>query len=226
VALSISGIISYILQESYAIMGSLGPVGVFLLMVLEGVGLPFPSEVIMVFGGFLSSGNILLFVVFALAGSIGGFVGNIILYYIAVFGGRPLILFIGKYAGLKEEHLDKTEKWFDARGEWTVFFGRFVPGFRSYMSIPAGISRMNIVKFSIFTFAGSLIWSTALAGGGYVLGKEWTKLVPIISNIGLVLLAVFLIAFIAYFIYRFYAKKHSGESTGKSDSGNASNGKS
>jgi membrane protein DedA with SNARE-associated domain len=211
VAFSISGIIAYILQESYAIMGSLGPAGVFLLMVLEGVGLPFPSEVIMVFGGFLSSGNFPLFVVFALAGSIGGFVGNVILFYIALFGGRPLILYIGRYVGLKEEHLIRTEKWFDAKGEWTVFFGRFVPGFRSYMSIPAGISKMNIVKFSIFTLTGSIIWSTALAAGGYVLGKAWSKLVPIVTNIGLILLAAFIVAFIAYFIYRFYAKKRANE---------------
>lgn len=192
-------------------MSRLGPAGVFLLMVLEGLGLPFPSEVIMVFGGFLSSGNIGLFAIYALAGSVGGFLGNLILFYIAVYGGRPLILFIGKYVGLREEHLLKTEKWFDARGEWTVFFGRFVPGFRSYMSVPAGIAKMNVFKFSIFTFSGSLIWSTALEAGGYVLGKSWNKLVPIISKIGVVLLVIFVIAFVAYFIYRYYAKRRAEE---------------
>jgi membrane protein DedA with SNARE-associated domain len=217
VSFSISGIIAYILQESYSIMGTLGPTGVFLLMVLEGVGLPFPSEVIMVFGGFLSTGNISLFVIFALAGSIGGFVGNVILFYIAVFGGRPLILYLGRYAGLKEEHLIKTEKWFDARGEWTVFFGRFVPGFRSYMSIPAGISRMNITKFSIFTFAGSLIWSTALAAGGYALGKSWDRLVPIVTNVGLYFLAIFIVAFVSYFLYRYYTNKRANEKGTSSD---------
>ncbi|MCL6003654.1 MAG: DedA family protein [Thermoplasmatales archaeon] len=192
-------------------MSTLGPIGVFLLMVLEGVGLPFPSEVIMVFAGFLSTGNIGLFVIYALAGSVGGFIGNLILYYIAVYGGRPLILFIGKYFGMKEEHLVRTEKWFDARGEWTVFFGRFVPGFRSYMSIPAGVSKMNVIKFSIFTFTGSLIWSTALEAGGYVLGKSWDTLVPIIEKIGIILLAIFTGAFIIYFIYRWYLKKKNSE---------------
>ncbi len=206
-------------------MSRLGPAGVFLLMVLEGVGLPFPSEVIMVFAGFLSTGNIGLFVVFALAGSIGGFVGNLILYYIALLGGRPLILYIGRYAGLKEEHLIKTEKWFDARGEWTVFFGRFVPGFRSYMSIPAGVSKMNIVKFSIFTLSGSLIWSTALAAGGYVLGKSWDKLVPIITNIGVVLLVIFVIAFVVYFFYRWYVKRKEESATASTDSTQITNGK-
>ncbi len=210
---TISGIISYFIQESLALMSELGPTGVFLLMVMEGLGLPFPSEVIMVFAGFLSTGSIGLFIVYSLAGSIGGFIGNLILYYIAVYGGRPLILYLGKYAGLKEEHLVKTEKWFDARGEWTVFFGRFVPGFRSYMSIPAGVSKMNVAKFSIFTLSGSLIWSTALATGGYVLGKSWDKLVPIISNVGTVLLVVFVIAFAAYFFYRFYVRAKQKEST-------------
>jgi Uncharacterized membrane-associated protein, COG0586 len=198
-------------------MSTLGPAGVFLLMVLEGIGLPFPSEVIMVFAGFLSTGNLGLFILYALSGSIGGFVGNLLLYYISVYGGRPLILFIGKYVGLKEEHLVRTEKWFDAKGEWTVFFGRFVPGFRSYMSIPAGVSKMNIVKFSIFTFSGSLIWSTALAAGGYVLRKSWNTLVPIIEKIGLFLLAIFIVAFFIYFLYRWFAKRRNTEKSESAD---------
>ncbi len=198
-------------------MSTLGPAGVFLLMVLEGIGLPFPSEVIMVFAGFLSTGNLGLFILYALSGSTGGFVGNLLLYYISVYGGRPLILFIGKYVGLKEEHLVRTEKWFDAKGEWTVFFGRFVPGFRSYMSIPAGVSKMNIVKFSIFTFSGSLIWSTALAAGGYVLGKSWNTLVPIIEKIGLFLLAIFIVAFFIYFLYRWFAKRRNTEKSESAD---------
>ena len=198
-------------------MSTMGPAGVFLLMVLEGIGLPFPSEVIMVFAGFLSTGNLGLFTLYVLSGSIGGFVGNLLLYYISVYGGRPLILFIGKYVGLREEHLVRTEKWFDAKGEWTVFFGRFVPGFRSYMSIPAGISKMNIVKFSIFTFTGSLIWSTALAAGGYVLGKSWDTLVPIIEKIGLFLLAIFIVAFFIYFLYRWYAKRRNTEKSESAD---------
>ena len=198
-------------------MSTLGPAGVFLLMVLEGIGLPFPSEVIMVFAGFLSTGNLGLFTLYVLSGSIGGFVGNLLLYYISVYGGRPLILFIGKYVGLREEHLVRTEKWFDAKGEWTVFFGRFVPGFRSYMSIPAGVSKMNVVKFSIFTFTGSLIWSTALAAGGYVLGKSWDTLVPIIEKIGLFLLAIFIVAFFIYFLYRWYAKRRNTEKSESAD---------
>ncbi len=206
-------------------MSMLGPSGVFLLMVLEGVGLPFPSEVIMVFAGFLSTGSIGLFVVFALAGSIGGFVGNLILYYIALLGGRPLILYIGKYAGLREEHLIRTEKWFDARGEWTVFFGRFVPGFRSYMSIPAGISKMNLFKFSIFTLSGSLIWSTALAAGGYILGKSWDKIIPILTNIGIVLLVIFVIAFVVYFFYRWYVKRNEVSTTESKEVTQVSEGK-
>lgn len=203
---TISGIIAYFLQESLEIMGTLGPAGVFILMVLEGLGLPFPSEVIMVFAGFLSTGNIGLFIIFALAGSVGGFVGNLILYYISLYGGRPLILYIGRYVGLKEEHLVRTERWFDTKGEWTVFFGRFIPGFRSYMSVPAGVSKMNLMKFSIFTFSGSLIWSTSLGVGGYVLGKSWNSIIPIITNIGIALLAAFIIALVAYILYRVFVR--------------------
>jgi membrane protein DedA with SNARE-associated domain len=129
------------------------------------------------------------------------------LYYISLYGGRPLILYIGKYVGLKEEHLTRTEKWFDTRGEWTVFFGRFIPGFRSYMSIPAGVSKMNIMKFSIFTFSGSLIWSTSLEAGGYVLGKSWNSIIPTVTEIGVALLAAFSIGLVAYISYRIYLRK-------------------
>ncbi|MEM0073179.1 MAG: DedA family protein [Thermoplasmatales archaeon] len=192
-SLTLNGIVSNLIKESISVMSSLGPLGVFFLMLLEGVGLPFPSEVIMVFAGFLSSGSTFLFVVYALTGSIGGFLGNVILYYISKYGGRPLILFIGKYMGLREEHLIRTEKWFDSKGEWTIFFGRFVPGFRSYMSIPAGISGMRVLKFSILTFSGSLIWSTSLETGGYYLGKSWEKIIPTLTQIGVIFLILFIL---------------------------------
>ncbi|MEM0127573.1 MAG: DedA family protein [Thermoplasmatales archaeon] len=206
--LTLSGIVSLFIKESISVMSSLGPVGVFALMVLEGVGLPFPSEVIMVFAGFLSSGSLLMFVVYAIVGSVGGFLGNIILYYISRYGGRPIILFIGKYFGLREEHLILTERWFDSKGEWTVFFGRFVPGFRSYMSIPAGISGMKILKFSVLTFSGSFIWSTSLETGGYYLGKSWERILPVLTQIGVVLLILFVIG-IGVFVYLSIRKRQN-----------------
>ncbi|MGC8644839.1 MAG: DedA family protein [Thermoplasmata archaeon] len=209
--MTLGGIISYFLSESIRIMSLLGPMGVFFLMVFEGVGLPFPSEVIMVFAGFLAGRSAPMFALYAIAGSVGGFVGNVILYYISYFGGRPIILYIGRYLGLKEEHLERTERWFDSKGEWTVFFGRFVPGFRSYMSIPAGIAKMNISKFSLFTFSGSLIWSTALETGGYFLGKSWEKLLPILTEIGVVLLVAFVAAIGIYIFFAIRKRRILGK---------------
>lgn len=197
------GLISYFLSLSLHIINSLGPSGVLFLMILEGIGLPFPSEIIMTFAGFLSNGNIPLLVVYSLMGSIGGFIGNLILYYISLLGGRPIILTIGKYIGFKEEHLFRVEAWFNKRGEWTIFFGRFVPGFRSYMSIPAGIASMNIFKFSVLTFSGSLIWSTALASIGYETGSNWEKIIPLITTIGYLLLTIFVIAVLVYVAYAY-----------------------
>ncbi len=170
-------------------------------MIMEGIGLPFPSEIIMTFAGFVSNGNIPLLVLYSLTGSIGGFIGNIILYYISLLGGRPIILAIGKYVGFREDHLLRVENWFNQKGEWTVFFGRFIPGFRSYMSIPAGIASMNILKFSLFTFSGSLIWSTALATVGYETGSNWEKIIPLITDIGYILLAFFAIFVVVYVVY-------------------------
>ncbi len=199
--ISIAGLISYFISLSFKLISSLGPSGVLLLMIMEGIGIPFPSEIIMTFAGFVSSGNLYSLIVYSLAGSIGGFVGNLILYYISLFGGRPIILTIGKYIGLKENHLLKVENWFNKGGEWTVFFGRFVPGFRSYMSIPAGIVGMNVYKFSLFTFTGSLIWSTALAAVGYETGANWGKILPLLTTIGYVLLVVFLVVISFYLAY-------------------------
>lgn len=204
---SISWIIGYFVEEALDVMSILGPTGVFLLMVMEGIGIPFPSELIMPFAGFLSQGNLGLFVVFALAGSIGGFVGNLILYYISVYLGRPVILYIGKFVGLTEEHLVRTESWFEKRGEWTVFFGRFVPGFRSFMSIPPGIAKMNVLKFSLFTLAGSLIWSTGLEAAGYVVGSKWNELSPTLYRIGDILLIIFVVFFVTYFLYLYYKRR-------------------
>lgn len=198
---SLIGIIGYFLTVSLQLINKLGPIGVFFLMVMEGLGLPFPSEIIMTFSGFLSSGNLAILAIYSLLGSIGGFVGNLMLYYISLLGGRPVILAIGKYFGFKEQHLLRVEKWFDEKGEWTVFFGRFVPGFRSYMSVPAGIASMNVYKFSLFTFSGSLIWSTALSILGYETGSNWQKIIPLITTFGYILLGVFLIAMIVYVTY-------------------------
>jgi membrane protein DedA with SNARE-associated domain len=208
---SLSGLISYFVNISLEVMGKLGPTGVFILMILEGVGLPFPSEIIMLFGGFLANGSIVSLAVYSFMGSIGGFFGNLILYYISLFGGRPIILGIGKYISLREEHLDRVENWFDQKGEWTVFFGRFVPGFRSYMSIPAGIAKMNVYKFSFFSFGGSLIWSTSLAILGFELGKNWQKILPYISTIGTILLIIFSLAILGYLVFLYYRKRNKNK---------------
>ncbi len=199
---SLSSIVAALLNYSLQIIGRFGPVGVFFLMVLEGLGIPFPSEIIMPLSGILASKSVDLFIEYSLAGSVGGFVGNLILYYISKFGGRPIILAIGKYFGLKETHLQRAELWFNTKGEWTVFVGRFVVGIRSFMSVPAGIVEMNILKFSLFTFTGSLIWSSGLAYVGYIVGYGYVKFLSYVDYLGIIVLLLIIIYVIAIILKR------------------------
>ncbi len=114
------------------------------------------------------------FVVLAgLAGAIGSLIGSLIEYYVARAGGRPLIEKYGKYFLITHADLDRADRWFGTRGELTVFVARMIPGVRGFISIPAGIARMNVWRFSIFTFVGAFPWTFGMALGGYLLGANY-----------------------------------------------------
>jgi len=206
VIISLSSIIQTLISYSLTVIGKFGPIGVFFLMTLEGLGIPIPSELVMPLSGIYSSGKPLIFFEYMVAGSVGGFFGNLLLYYISMFGGRPVILGIGKYLGLKESHLERAEIWFNTKGEWTVFAGRFVVGIRSFMSVPAGIVEMNILKFSLLTLSGSFIWSGGLAYIGYVVGYRYVELLSYVNYIGMAALVIIII----YISYIFIRRNSSG----------------
>lgn len=150
-----------------------GYIGIFLAMVLESACIPLPSEVIMPFGGFLAwAGHLQLWMVIVM-GTLGNIVGSLVAYYVGKLGGRAVITRYGRYIHITERHLKKAEQWFDRRGEWAVFIGRLLPGIRTFISLPAGIAQMNVVKFTLFSSIGSLPWVAALAYAGYQLGQNW-----------------------------------------------------
>ena len=115
--------------------------------------------------------------------------------------GRPLLLKYGKNVLITPEEIDRAEAWFNKYGDWTVFFSRLLPVVRTFISIPAGIARMNFWKFSIFTFVGSFPWSLGLAYGGYLLGENWEDLRSAMRPFDIPILVIF-VAAVAWFIYR------------------------
>ena len=165
-------------------------------MAMESTVLPVPSEVVMPFAGYLVLQGKFNFWVVLLASSLGSVFGSLLSYYLGVYGGRKLILKFGRYILVDEEHLLWTEKWFRHKGEKTIFFSRFIPVVRHIISIPAGIGKMNLSKFALYTLIGASIWNFILLYAGLKLGSHWDKIhtfskeLDIIFIIGLFLLMI------------------------------------
>ena len=178
-------------------IGDMGYWGIFLLMFLESTFFPFPSEIIMIPAGYLAfkgDMNIYMVVFMGILGSVSGALLN---YYLAIHFGRAFILKYGKYFFIKEETLDKLESFFTKHGEISTFTGRLIPGIRQLISLPAGLARMNIVKFSFFTALGAGIWVVVLVVLGYVVGSneelisQYLKSATLIALVSVIFIAVF-----------------------------------
>ena len=174
-----------------------GYIGIFALMMAESALIPIPSEIIMPFSGYLVSIGKFNPVFVIIAGSIGNLVGSLIAYIIGIKLGREIILKYGKYVLLKKSHLDWTESFFKKYGNKSTFVSRLLPAIRTYISLPAGIAKMNLKKFSIYTFVGSIIWSAMLTYVGIALGQEWIKIRRYSDYIdGLVIIGIIIIIII------------------------------
>jgi membrane protein DedA with SNARE-associated domain len=162
-----------------------GYLAVFVLMLLGSACIPIPSEIVMMFGGALASSTFaatalgdetaqLSLLVIILAGLAGSLVGSWLAYWLGYAGGRPLIDKWGRYLLFRPHEVDRAHEWFERHGEALVFFGRLIPLLRAFVSLPAGIARMNFGKFTLYTFLGILPWTIGLAWAGYALGEQWT----------------------------------------------------
>jgi len=178
-------------------IGDMGYWGIFLLMFLESTFFPFPSEIIMIPAGYLAykgEMNLYIVVLVGILGSVGGALFN---YYLAMHFGRKFILKYGKYFFIKEETLDKLEAFFVKHGELSTFNGRLIPGIRQLISLPAGLARMNVAKFSLYSALGAGIWVIVLVALGYVLGSneelisEYLKTATVIALISVVFITIF-----------------------------------
>ncbi|MBI5554067.1 MAG: DedA family protein [Candidatus Diapherotrites archaeon] len=156
-----------------AFISAIGYPGIVLLMALESMITPIPSELVMPFAGFLVAGGKMGFWAAVLAGALGSLIGSWISYAMGYWMGRPFVLRFGKFLLLNDHHLEKTEKWFSAHGSKTIFLGRLIPVVRHLISIPAGIGKMNPITFSAYTFAGAFLWCTILTYAGTILQQNW-----------------------------------------------------
>ncbi len=186
-----------IAQTIVEYIGHMGYWGIFLLMFLESTFFPFPSEIIMIPAGYLAykgEMNVYIVVLVGILGSVGGALFN---YYLAMHFGRKFILKYGKYFFIKEETLDKLEAFFTKHGELSTFNGRLIPGIRQLISLPAGLAKMNIAKFSLYSGLGAGIWVIVLVALGYLLGSneelisEYLRSATLIALLSVVFITVF-----------------------------------
>ena len=190
-----SEIITFIVN----LVESWGYLGVFCMMFLESSFFPFPSEVAMIPAGYLAfQGKMNIFLAF-FAGTFGSLMGAIFNYYLCYFFGRSLIEKYGKYVGINDNKMQKFESFFKRHGEISTFNCRLIPGIRQYISLPAGLARMNIFRFSLFTTLGAGIWVAILLGLGYFLGQNETVLKEKLHIITIILLLFVILTFIIYF---------------------------
>ena len=171
----IAKIITILSHFIVATISALGYGGIVLLMAIESACIPLPSEIIMPFSGYLvSTGELNLWGV-ATAGAIGCVLGSLVAYWVGMYGGRPFIEKYGRYILLSRHDLDIADRWFAKYGEVIVFVSRLLPAIRTFIAFPAGVARMNLTRFVIYTFAGSLPWCLALAYVGQKLGEQWDQ---------------------------------------------------
>ncbi len=196
-----------------SIMNQFGYLGVFFLIAIENVFPPIPSEVILLFGGFMTTTTKLNIICMIISSTLGSLLGAIVLYCIGMIFNKERLKKIvrgkiGSILKLKESDIDKSDEWFDKKGNKTVFFCRFIPLVRSLISIPAGMSEMPIIKFIIYTIFGSLIWNTVLIIVGAVVGNNWGSILNILNTYSYIVLIILVIIFTLLLI-KFYKKRSS-----------------
>ena len=185
-----------IIAAIVSIVDSMGYGGIVAAMFLESSFFPFPSELVLPPAGYLASqGKMELWIV-VLLGIVGSILGALFNYWISLRLGRPLILRFGKYVGLTSRAYDRAEGFFHRHGEISTFVGRLIPGLRQYISLPAGLARMPIGKFVLFTGLGAGIWASVLSLVGYVIGNNQEAIgssihrITIYTGIGIVVLII------------------------------------
>ncbi len=187
-----------------AVISSLGLLGIVLMMAIESACIPLPSEIIMPFAGYLVFQGHFNLVMAATAGALGCNLGSALAYAVGQYGGRPFVEHWGGYLLITKHDLDAADRFFDRFGALAVFIGRLLPVVRTFIALPAGIARMPLVKFHLYTFVGSWIWCFVLAMIGMKLGQAWESdptLRDIMHRFDAAIVLLFL-AGVAFYVWR------------------------
>ncbi len=176
-------------------ISALGYPGVVVLMAIESACIPLPSEIIMPFSGYLVFRKVFNLHWAALSGALGCALGSAVAYYVGAFGGRPLVERYGRYVLIRSRDIDRADRWFSAYGEATVFVSRLLPVIRTFISFPAGVSRMNFARFLVYSFAGSVPWCYLLTYVGMVLGQNWQSVRSYFRGADVVICVVLVVGF-------------------------------
>ncbi len=199
----LTGLIIHLIQTT-------GYGGIFILMTMESALLPIPSEIVMTFSGFLAGRGELSFLLVVIAGTFGNLMGSLIGYAIGYFLEETVIVsFIenhGKLLLLSRHDYDKSIGWLKKYGDRVVFFSRLLPGVRTFISLPAGLSEMNLKKFSFYTLLGSLFWSFVLTYIGFYLGAKWKSIDVYFRKFELIIAVILLGLFVFYLSHKLKKK--------------------
>jgi membrane protein DedA with SNARE-associated domain len=187
------------------LMRAFGYLGLFLVLIIENLFPPIPSEAVLPLAGFLVGRGEMNFGLAVLVATAGGVVGALILYALGRWGGRPLILRYGWILRVDAESLDRAERWSTTYGDWVVLVARVIPLARSIVSIPAGTMRMPLLRFTVLTTIGTGLWNIILIGAGQLLGENWEEVSNVAatySDVGVGLLGLGVVAFGVYYLFR------------------------
>ncbi len=197
---AIGWVVSAITEFIVAMIRGLGYGGIVLAMAIESACVPLPSEIIMPFSGFLVAEGVFTLVGITLAGAAGNLLGSLVAYYAGYAGGRRWIERHGRWVLLSRRDLERADRWFALYGDATVFFSRLLPVVRTFISLPAGVARMPVLKFSVYTFIGSIPWCLALGYVGLRLGERWDSVRPYFHRFDGVI-AVAVLVGVAWFVW-------------------------
>jgi len=207
----VTELIEFLGYITITIISTLGYFGFSLAMAIESACIPLPSEIIMPFAGYLVYKGEFNFWLVSIVGALGNLAGSLVAYYVGKWGGLPLVEKYGKYILISHHDIKTAHKWFERHGKSTVFFTRMMPVVRTFISLPAGISEMDVKTFSIYTFLGALPWTVALTYVGMKLGENWNTLGDYFHKADLVIGIILIIGVI------WYVRRHIGHMRNPAD---------
>jgi membrane protein DedA with SNARE-associated domain len=202
----IEGIITVLSRFVINTISTFGYSGILLTMAIESACIPLPSEIIMPFSGYLVTTGQFTMLGVTLAGAVGNVIGSMVAYFAGVWGGRPFVERYGPYMLVSHKDLEIADRWFDRYGEVAVFFSRMLPVVRTFISLPAGIARMNFPRFVLFTFLGALPWCYLLAYIGVKMGEQWEHLRDYFHQFDIVI-GLLLVLGAGYFLWSHWPRR-------------------